>query len=43
MLGEHSARDIFAYVEVKGVENLLGDLYTAKLGITAFQIDNCRN
>ena len=43
VLGEHSAHDIFANVEAKGVGNLLGDLYTAKLGITPFQIDNCRN
>ena len=43
VLGEHAAHDILVYVEAKGMGNLLGELYTAKLGITPFQIDNCRN
>lgn len=38
MLGERAAHDVFVYVEAKGVGNLLGDLYTAKLGIVPFQL-----
>ena len=43
VLREHAAYDVFVYVEAKGVGNLLGDLQIAELGITPFQLDNCRN
>jgi len=43
MLREHAANDIFVDVDAEGMRNLLGDAYTAELGVAALQLDDRRD
>jgi len=41
VLREDPTHDIFVDVHAEGVRDLLGDAYTAELGIAAFKLNDC--
>jgi hypothetical protein len=43
VLREHAAHDIFVDVDAESMRDLLGDAYTAELGVAALQLNDRRN